>query len=103
MSLRPLGTVKEILESAGMDFSYAYDDLVFLEHNGFLLQFSEKENEVLVHVNEEADKNKVVQDLAHLQTKAEEKGMLFLSGDSYRLHEVDGENIQIEFVSAKNE
>ena len=53
--LKPLGMVKTIVEAAGMGISYAYDDLVFLEHNSFLLQFTGNDHEITVHVNSEAD------------------------------------------------
>lgn len=36
---RPLGLVKEALEQIGIEVSYAYEDLVFIQHNHFLLQF----------------------------------------------------------------
>ena len=32
---RPLGTVMQLLEELGHEVSYAYDDLVFVNHNGF--------------------------------------------------------------------
>ena len=38
-SLRPLGTVVQLLEELGHEVSYAYDDLVFVNDNDFLLQF----------------------------------------------------------------
>lgn len=101
MTLRPLGTVKEILESAGMGLSYAHEDLVFLEHNGFLLQFCDKEQEVLIHINEEAEENELAAPLALLQEKARENGMVFNKGGHYRLSQADEENIRIEFLSTE--
>ena len=101
MTLRPLGIVKEILESAGMGLSYAHEDLVFLEHNGFLLQFGDKEQEVLIHVNEEADEQELAPALALLQSKAKENHMVFTIGDHYRLSQADEENINIEFLPTK--
>ena len=98
MTLRPLGTVKVILESAGMGLSYAYEDLVFLEHNGFLLQFTDKESDVLIHINEEAEENELAASLALLQKKAKENGMAFSRGNYYRLSQADKENIRIEFL-----
>jgi hypothetical protein len=55
MSLKPLGKVRELVESAGMAISYAYDDLVFLDHNAFLLQFDEDGRTVFIHTNSEVD------------------------------------------------
>lgn len=102
MTLRPLGTVKEILESVGMGLSYAYEDLVFLEHNGFLLQFTSREQEVLIHINEEAEENELAASLALLQKKAKENGMVFSKGDYFRLSQADEENIRIEFLSTQD-
>lgn len=101
MHLRPLGTVREIVESAGMAVSYAYEDLIFLEHNGFLLQFTDKEQEVLIHINEDAQENELAPALAQLQGKAEENKMHFNKAGYYRLRQADDENINIEFLPNK--
>ena len=38
MELRPLSLlVKTIVKEAGMDISYVYEDLIYLNHTGFLL------------------------------------------------------------------
>ncbi len=41
--LMPLGKVRDIVQSTGLDISYAYDDLVFSDHSVFILRF-DKEN-----------------------------------------------------------
>lgn len=102
MTLRPLGIVKEIVESAGMGISYAYDDLVFLEHNGFLLQFVDTQQEVLIHVNEEAVEDELEVVLSLLQQQAKERGMVFTRGNYYKLSQADKENVRIEFLSKKD-
>lgn len=98
MSTRALGTVREILESAGLGISYAYEDLVFPEHNAFLLQFTDKEQEVLVHINEEANEDELASCLALLQEKAMENRMVFSKAGHYRLNQADEENINIAFL-----
>lgn len=40
MPERKLGVVKDIVEAAGMGIAHVYEDLVFLNHNAFLLQFT---------------------------------------------------------------
>lgn len=97
MSLNQLGVVKDIVEAAGMGVSYAYDDLVFLEHNSFLLQFTDNNDEVLVHVNSEADKAAVSDDVVKLQQVALVHEMRFIDGAVYTLRQDDDENIRIEF------
>ncbi|MBM9518205.1 hypothetical protein JWG39_00055 [Desulforhopalus vacuolatus] len=102
MTLRPLGIVKEIVESAGMGISYAYDDLVFLEHNGFLLQFVDTPQEILIHVNEEAVEDELEVALSLLQQQGQEHGMVFNRGKYYKLSQADEKNIRIEFLSKKD-
>jgi hypothetical protein len=98
MSNRELGLVREALSAAGMDLTYAYEDLVFLEHTGFLLQFTENEKELLIHRNREAVADELVGAITLLQEKAKEVGLTFNQGRYYRLtHGKDRENIQLEF------
>lgn len=50
---RPLGLVKEMVNSMGLEVTYAYEDLVFVEHNAFLLQFDDEKQLVALHINSE--------------------------------------------------
>jgi hypothetical protein len=97
MNLKPLGVVTEIVESAGMGISYAYEDLVFLEHNAFLLEFTASDMELLVHINSEAAESEIKDSIARLKKMAMEKGMTFSDGGRYTLTQADDENIRIEF------
>jgi sRNA-binding carbon storage regulator CsrA len=98
MGIRQLGIVKEIVESAGMGISYTYEDLVFIEHNAFLLQFTDKGNEMLIHVNQEADGLAIQGDIARLKTEASTRKMIFREGIYYTVNQGDEENIHLEFV-----
>ena len=42
MKLRPLGIAKEIIQAAGLQVTYTYDDLVFIEHSPIIIQFDDK-------------------------------------------------------------
>ena len=97
MSLKPLGIVTEIVESAGMGISYAYEDLVFLEHNAFLLEFTANDKELLVHTNSEAEEGEIRDSIANLINVAAAHGMTFSDGGWYTLTPADDENIRIEF------
>ena len=99
----PLGVVKEIVETAGMGISYAYEDLVFLEHNSFLLQFTESDKEVLIHVNKEADEATVNNDIARLQEVAMDNAMRFINGEIYTLSQDDDETIRLDFCPSGTE
>lgn len=97
MSLRPLGMVTEIVESAGMGISYAYEDLVFLEHNAFLLEFTADNNELLIHTNSEAEAVEIKDSIGKLKKVAATHGLTFTDGGRYTLTQADDENIRIEF------
>lgn len=93
-----LGVVKEIVEATGMGISYAYEDLVFLDHNALLLQFSQDSDTVLVHTNREATTEAAHATIAALKQAAREKEMTFLDGQVYVLTQGEDEQISIEFI-----
>ena len=97
MALKPLGILKEVVESAGMGISYAYDDLVFPDHNGFLMQFSDDGNKVTVHINTEADRKEVGQAIKKLKSFATPTSLEISVGNFYTLYQADDETISIEF------
>ena len=39
---RPLGKVRELLDTIGFEVAYAYDDLVFSDHSMFILRFDDE-------------------------------------------------------------
>lgn len=41
MNPRPLGVAREIIEETGLKVTYAWEDLVFVEHSPFLIQFDD--------------------------------------------------------------
>lgn len=89
------------MESAGLEISYAYEDLVFLKHNGFFLQFTDRSQEVLIHINEEAKEDELAPSMVLLQEKAVENKMVFSKAGYYRLSQADEENINIEFLATE--
>ena len=92
--------VTEIVESSGMGISYAYEDLVFLEHNAFLLEFTASDKELLIHTNSEAEADGVKDSIAKLKSVAGIHGMTLMDGGLYTLTQADDENIQIEFFKS---
>lgn len=97
--LRPLGLIKNLVEAMGLDISYMYDDLIFIEHNAFLLQMSEADGaEVWVWFNEESTPDDRPTILTKLRTEGgklllqvQDKGTFSLSGQD------DGESFQLRF------
>lgn len=101
MALKKLGVVKNILDSVGMDMSHAYDDLIFLDHNAFLLQFTDEEDAVIIHCNAEADRASLQKVITILKGAALTHKMTFIDGGDYSLSQVDDENVQVEFSAEK--
>jgi hypothetical protein len=55
---RPLGILKTVLESLDFQVTHCYEDLVFIEHNAFLLRMEEKGEEVSLFFNSESETDK---------------------------------------------
>jgi len=98
MGLKPLGIVKEIAESVGMGISYVFEDLIFLEHNGFILEFTDTDNEVIIHVNETAVRSDLEDAILRMKNEASTREMIFTEGEPYRISQADEENIRLEFI-----
>lgn len=98
MSIKPLGKLKELVESAGMGVSYAYEDLVFLDHNAFLLQFGDDGRTVIIHTNSEADTGETTEEVSCLKKAAAEvTDIVFVDGVLYTLTQAEDSNISIRF------
>ncbi len=95
---RPLGTVKQILEELGIDITYAYEDLVFIQHNPVLLQFGEVGEMLFLYANVDAEPDVAEQLFAAIQVKAVANGMTLVRRGKYRINEGEENNISIEFI-----
>ena len=98
MGLHPLGLVKEFVEEAGMGIAYVYEDIVFIEHNAFLLQFTKDEKKILLHINQDAIESEIDDDIARLREKAMALEIELLDGKFYAISQEGDENIRLEFI-----
>ncbi len=55
---RPLGLLKTVVESLGFEVTHCYEDLVFIEHNAFLLRMEERGELVSLFFNVVSDLEK---------------------------------------------
>ncbi len=53
--VKELGRITAILTDLGLEVTYAYDDLVFVQHSAFLLQFTEEPKVLKLFTNTECD------------------------------------------------
>ena len=57
MKSRPSGITKEIIQAAGLQVTYTYDDLVFIDQNPIIIQFDDKNKKNLnVYFNVDGEK-----------------------------------------------
>jgi len=95
---RPLGVVKQLLEEIGMEVTYAYDDLIFIQHNPILLQFGEVGEVLFFYANVETPEDEAAQRFDAIQAKVSVEGITLIHRGRYRLSETDGENLSLEFL-----
>ncbi len=95
--LRPLGSLMQLLEELGHEVTYAYDDLVFVSHNGFMLQFEQKSPTVNLIFNRECPKKEIEAIEESIIPAADKKGLSITRKGWYVLIEQPDENLQIEF------
>lgn len=96
-ALRPLGTVIQLLEELGHEVTYAYEDLVFVNHSDFLLQFGETTSVLHLFFNCDCTKKDAAIIEASLIPAADRKGLSVTTKGRYSLSEQPDENLQIRF------
>ncbi len=99
--LRPLGLIKQMIDETGLSVTHVWDDLVFIEHNAYILQMGEKGEDVLLHFNTESDEDKRDEITATLMLLGKESGLKVNRAGTYSLKQRDDENIDIEFHELK--
>jgi hypothetical protein len=99
---RPLPLAEQIVEATGLKVTYPFDDLVFVEHNPFLLRFDDENfNNIYVHFNVDCHEVDKKQLLDIIEKKAHSLGMKAIATRSYTMKQKEGvEEIEIEFSAS---
>lgn len=94
---RPLGIITEVVETMDLEVTYAFEDLVFISHNAFLLRMGEQGERVYLYFNQESedDKRDLIQ--SQLNTLAAKRGLTVLSSGTYQMKAREDEQIDIHF------
>lgn len=100
--LRPLGLIKTMLETIGLDVSYVYDDLVFIEKNAFLLQMSEERGEeLMVWFNTDSTPAERPGIFSRLQAEGRKLSLQLQEQGTFTMTGCDGEeSFQLQFTNA---
>jgi len=97
---RPLDKVIELVETTGLEVTYAYEDIVFAEHSVFIIQFDDsKQNNLFLFFNTECEKEKAIDFETALITAASQKGITIENKGWFKLTENEqNQELQIEFI-----
>lgn len=96
-SLRPLGTVAQLLEELGHEVTYAYDDLIFVNNNDFLLQFDNTGPMLNLFFNKSCSKKNADTIEQSIIPAGDKKGLVIVKKGQYNVTEEADENLRIEF------
>lgn len=99
ITFRPLAEVKMMLEETGNDVSYAYDDLVFVEHTAFLIQFDDqKPANLKLFFNTEINRVDSTSIMENLQPAAQKRKLKLVDSGYFRLKQKEAaEELEVLF------
>jgi hypothetical protein len=99
MLYRPLWMVEKLVGLLNMEITYAYDDLVFVEHSNILFQFDEDDHELLrLYVHKDAAVSGEPEIVGKLFSLAEENAIRIKRAGNFYLNEKkESEEIDIVF------
>lgn len=95
--LKPLGFVKEVLDGFGVEIAYPYDDLVFVEHNLYLLQFGERGEDLYFRENIEAAPEELEGQYEILKSAFQQVGITLEKRGPFSVDEAGENRVQVRF------
>ena len=93
----PLGLVMNMVQSMGLEVTYAYDDLVFVDHNAFLLQMDEDPQTINLYFNQDSDiavRPSLAEELIHY---GQENSLRVLEQGLFAIEQASGEALKVTF------
>lgn len=101
MKLRPLGIATQIIQETELNVTYNYDDLVFIEHNPFIIQFDDENPENLnLFFNVDCEHDAAGKLEAQLKNAASRKGFTITTSGKFEMKQKQGtEQIDIKFIN----
>jgi len=100
---RPLGILKTLVESLGFEVTHCYEDLVFIEHNAFLLRMEERGEKVSLFFNVASDVEKRAEIAERFISEGKVHNLVISCPGTYQMtaNEADG-TISLEFKEKQN-
>ena len=94
---RPLGKITAILADLGLEVTYAYDDLVFVQHSAFLLQFTDEPKILKLFTNSECDQVDANAVASSIVLAFDNDGFIANPSGRYTLTQNEDQTIRLEF------
>lgn len=96
--VKELGKVTAILADLGLEVTYAYDDLVFIQHSAFLLQFTNDPKTLRLFTNTECNPKESNSVASSMVIAFFEGGFIAEPSGKYTLSQNDDETLKLEFA-----
>lgn len=93
----PLGLIMNVVESMGLEVTYAYDDLVFVAHSAFLFQMDNNPQLVNLYFNQQSDTDSRAGITESLIKYGQENGLTIITKGLFAMEQQEDENLKITF------
>jgi len=100
---KPLGKITAVLADLGLEVTYAYDDLVFVQHSAFLLQFTDLPATLKLFTNSECIPEEANDTASSMVLEFDKAGFALEPSGKYTLSQNDGETLNLEFAPSAND
>ena len=94
---RPLGKITALLTGLNLEVTYAYDDLIFIQHSAFMLQFTDDPAKLKLFTNTECDPKEADAVADNVVAEFAKAGFDVWPAGRYTLTPNDNETLNIEF------
>ncbi len=99
---RPLGHIREMVNALGLEVTYIYEDLVYVEHNAFFLQMGERGELINLYFNTESDPGERDAITGQLERAGRARELSIQRKGTFTMSQVPGEErIEIVFLDGK--
>jgi hypothetical protein len=97
MNERPLGKVTALLADLGLEVTYAYDDLVFVQDSAFILQFTDQPAQLKLFINTECEPAEANSMAAKIAVEFEQAGFTVTPVGRFFLTPNQDQTLNIQF------
>jgi hypothetical protein len=94
---RPLDAIRQAVNSTGREITYAYEDLVFLEHNVAILKMGEVGRQVSLYFNQDIEPKEEKAIMDTLPRAGAVKGLVITREGTYELKPKKNNELDIAF------